>query len=184
MELIEQLLLGLALAMDAFAISICLGLSSEEKNKMAIKAGLWFGGAQACMTLVGYLLGASFRVYIERVDHWIAFLLLIFIGLSMIKESIESKKQGDSCERRSQSIFLLAVATSIDALAVGVSISIVTQNFISPVLIIGIVTLILSIIGVIAGNTIGAKRKFIAELAGGTILILIGIKILVEGFMG
>lgn len=184
MELIEQLLLGLALAMDAFAISICLGLSSQEKNKTAIEAGLWFGGAQALMTLIGYLLGASFRIYIESIDHWIAFFLFLFIGVSMIRESIESKKQGDSCERRSQSVFLLAIATSIDALAVGVSISIVTQNFVSPVIIIGIVTLVLSIIGVSAGNTIGARRKFIAELAGGIILILIGIKILAEGFIG
>lgn len=135
------------------------------------------------MSLIGYFLGSSFRVYIESVDHWIAFALLLYIGISMIRESIESKKQGESCERRSQSMFLLALATSIDALAVGVSISIVTSNFVSPVLIIGIVTLILSAIGVLAGNIIGARRKYIAELAGGTILILIGLKILIESLV-
>ena len=183
MDLIEQLFLGLALAMDAFAISICLGLSTNEKSKTAIEAGIWFGGFQALMTLIGYFLGTSFRQYIESVDHWIAFALLFFIGVNMLKESIESKKQGDSCERRPQSMLLLAIATSIDALAVGVSISIITKNYISPVVIIGVVSLILSTIGVLAGNVIGARRKYIAELTGGVILILIGVKILIEGFI-
>lgn len=184
MEFIEQLLLGLALAMDAFAISICLGLSSQQKNRLAIEAGLWFGGAQALMALLGYFLGASFKQYIESVDHWIGFALLIFIGVSMIRESIESKKQGDACKRKPQSMLLLAIATSIDALAVGVSISIITSKFMSPVVVIGVVTCILSVIGVLDGNLIGARRKFMAELAGGVILILIGIKILAEGYMG
>ncbi len=184
MEFIEQLLLGVALAMDAFAISICLGLSSQDKSKKALEAGLWFGGAQAVMTLIGYFLGQSFRVYIESIDHWVAFFLLLFIGISMLKESIESKKMGESCERRSQSMLLLAIATSIDALAVGISISIVTDKFLSPVIVIGVISFILSIVGVLAGNSIGARRKYIAELSGGSILILIGIKILAEGFIG
>lgn len=184
MEFIEQLLLGLALAMDAFAISICLGLSSQDKNKKALEAGLWFGGAQALMALIGFFLGQSFRVYIESVDHWVAFFLLVFIGASMIKESIESRKMGESCVRKSQSMFLLAIATSIDALAVGISISIVTHSFLSPIIVIGVISFILSIVGVLAGNSIGARRKFIAEIAGGSILILIGVKILLEGFIG
>lgn len=184
MGIIEQLLIGLAMAMDAFAVSICLGLASEEREKTAIEAALWFGGAQALMSLLGYFLGSSFRVYIESIDHWIAFALLVFIGANMIKESIESHKAGDSCPRKKQSMFLLAIATSIDALAIGVSLSMVTDQFLSPVIIIGVVTMIMSFIGVMAGNIIGAKRKFVAELTGGTILIIIGIKILVESLFG
>jgi len=184
MNIIEQLLIGLAMAMDAFAISICLGLFSNDRTKTALEAAIWFGAAQAIMAFLGYFLGSTFRVYIENIDHWIAFFLLLFIGINMLKESIESKKMGDSCERKKQSMLLLAIATSIDALAIGVSISLVTKEYLSPVIIIGIITFILSFIGVMAGNIIGAKRKFIAELAGGAILILIGFKILIESYMG
>lgn len=182
MEILEQLLVALALAMDAFAISICIGLSSQHKIREASEAGLWFGGAQGLMALGGFLLGSTFREKIEAIDHWIAFGLLVFIGISMIRESIESKKQGESCERKKQSMLLLAIATSIDALAVGVSISLVTTQIVGPVIIIGIVSMVLSFIGVMAGNIIGARRKFLAELAGGTILILIGLRILLESF--
>lgn len=184
MEIFEQFLVALALAMDAFAISICIGLASQNKVREAVEAGLWFGGAQGLMAFGGFLLGYTFRDKIEALDHWIAFALLVFIGISMIRESIESKKQGESCERRKQSMLLLAIATSIDALAVGVSISLVTTQIIGPVIVIGIVSLVLSFIGVMAGNLIGARRKFMAELAGGIILILIGVKILVESFIG
>lgn len=184
MNIIEQLLIGLAMAMDAFAISICLGLASQDRKKEALEAGIWFGCAQAIMAFLGYFLGSAFRVYIESVDHWIAFFLLLFIGVNMIKESIESKRMGDSCERKKQSMLLLAIATSIDALAIGISISLVTKEYLSPVIIIGVVTFALSFIGVMAGNIIGAKRKFLAELAGGSILIIIGFKILTESFMG
>lgn len=180
MDIIEQILLGIALAMDVLAVSICLGLVGESKSRVAVEAGLWFGFFQGLMALVGFLLGTSFKTYIERIDHWIAFVLLLFIGLNMIKESIESKKLGDSCERKKQNMFVLAIATSIDALAVGVSLSIVTDAIISPVIIITLITAILSAVGVLAGNKIGARRKYLAELSGGLILIAIGVKILIE----
>ena len=150
MDIIEQIFLAVALAMDALAVSICLGLVGDSKSKIALEAGLWFGLAQGVMALAGFLLGTSFKNHIERVDHWIAFILLLFIGLSMIKESIESKRLGDSCERRKQNMFVLAIATSIDALAVGVSLSIVTDVIISPVIIITLITAILSAVGVLS----------------------------------
>lgn len=183
MEFLEQIFVAIALAMDAFAISICIGLSSRDKIKDATSAGIWFGGAQGLMALIGYFLGYAFKDYIEAVDHWIAFALLLFIGITMIKESIESKKAGEACERRRQSMPLLAIASSIDALAVGVSISLVTSQIASPVIIIGIASLVISFIGVYAGHIVGARRKFIAELAGGVILIGIGVKILLESYL-
>lgn len=183
MTIFEQILIGLALAMDALAISICLGLATENKTKEALSAGLWFGGAQGLMALIGYFLGASFREYIERFDHWIVFAVLLYIGIVMIKEAIETRKKGDSCERRKQSMALLAIASSIDALAVGITLSLTTNEIFSPVIIIGILSFIISYLGVMTGIIIGARRKYLAEFSGGIILILIGSKVLLESII-
>ena len=182
MNIADQLFLGLAVSMDAFAVSICLGLASRDKSKQAIEAFLWFGLAQAIMATIGYFLGSTFAVKIEAVDHWIAFGLLAVIGANMIKEALEERRSGDVCERNPK-MLMLAIATSIDSLAVGVSISMVTRTIVSPAIIIGLCTGIISAIGVVFGNIIGSQKKFYAQVAGGVILILLGIKIVVEAFI-
>ncbi len=181
MGVIEQVILGFALAMDAFAASICKGLSAgDNRAKEAWEAGVWFGGFQALMTLLGYFLGYTFKERIERIDHWIAFILLAFIGLNMIKEAIEISKQGDACPVFKKNMLPIALATSVDALAIGISISVLKVNPMSPVIFIGVITFIMSYIGVKAGSLIGQNKRHVAEFAGGVILILLGVKILIE----
>ena len=177
--------------MDAFSVAICKGLSMPRATaaKCSI-VGLWFGGFQALMPIVGYFLGVGFRHTIESFDHWLAFGLLAIIGINMIRESLEKEetKEGDcgcGCgqpnnELSARKMFPMAVATSIDALAVGVSFAFLKVEIWTSALAIGVTTFVLSFVGVKVGNIFGAKYKSKAELAGGIILILIGLKILLE----
>ena len=188
MEIIELLLLAIGLSMDAFAVSICKGLATYklEKKHMLI-TGLWFGGFQALMPLIGYFLGTAFEKYVTAVDHYIAFVLLGAIGLNMIKESREKENIEEDCGCSSfafKTMFVMAIATSIDALAAGISLAMDlkgnnTYAYLA-VTFIGIITFTLSAIGVKIGNVYGAKWKSKAELAGGIILIALGTKILIE----
>ena len=191
MSLIELILIAIGLSMDAFAVSVCKGLSvSKLKLKNYITIGLWFGGFQALMPTIGYFLGASFEKYITSIDHWIAFVLLLIIGGNMIKESLE---KGDECQCckcedsnlfRARSLFVLAVATSIDALAVGITFAFLIKEITRMLLavsLIGVTTFSLSAVGLGVGNIFGSKYKSKAEFAGGIILIGIGLKILLEG---
>lgn len=184
---IELVLLGVGLAMDAFAVSICKGLAMKKVNKkQALVIGLFFGGFQALMPFVGWILGRGFSNYIESVDHWIAFGLLALIGGKMIVEVITDKEDDTvSIEEMDppldiREMFVLAVATSIDALAVGISLAALERPIVESVTIIGITTFIISIAGVYIGNFFGSKYKKKAELVGGIILVLIGVKVLCE----
>ena len=180
MGLVELFLIAVGLSMDAFAVSICKGLSlGKIKFKHMVIAGLWFGGFQGLMPAIGYLVGSLFADKITAIDHWIAFLLLAFIGGSMIKESFEEEEELDAC-MEPKCMFILAVATSIDALAVGVSFAFLQVSIVWSVLFIGVITFVFSAIGVKIGSIFGAKYKSKAELAGGIVLIVIGLKILLE----
>ncbi len=180
----ELFFIGVGLAMDAFAVSICKGLGMSKVNKkQAFLIGLFFGGFQALMPFIGWVLGSQFEQYITSFDHWIAFVLLGFIGGKMIWEVIHPDAEEEEEKDKPFSIkelFLLAVATSIDALAVGITFAFLNYPIAEAVIIIGIVTFIISIIGVFIGNFFGSKYKSRAELAGGIILIGIGLKILLE----
>lgn len=188
MNLWELFLIAIGLSMDAFAVSICKGLSAgRATGRQAVITGLWFGGFQAAMPLGGYLLGVSFSSLITSIDHWIAFILLVFIGISMIRESRSGEEDYRECTASfdAKTMFPLAVATSIDALAVGVTFAFLQVNIVPAVSFIGIITFLLSVIGLKAGNVIGSKNKSRAEFAGGVVLIFIGSKILLEhlGFL-
>lgn len=183
MSFIEVLLIGIGLSADAFAVAVCKGLNMRKINyNHALIIALFFGGFQALMPLIGWILGSSFRVYIENFDHWIAFVLLGFIGGKMIFEALKNEEEGCcGCDRLDiKELFIMAVATSIDALAVGITFALVDVNIWGSIIVIGLTTFILSTIGVIIGNKFGAKYKSKAELAGGVILVLIGLKILLE----
>lgn len=181
MHLIELFVLAVGLSMDAFAVSICKGLSMGKiKGKHMCIAGIWFGGFQALMPLIGYFLGSFFSDMITRYDHWIAFILLVFIGGQMIREAFGKEECVDN-SMSAKAMFLLAVATSIDALAVGVTFAFLKVDIVPAVSFIGIITFIFSAAGVKIGSIFGAKYKSGAELCGGIILILIGLKILLEG---
>ncbi|MGI6003918.1 MAG: manganese efflux pump MntP family protein [Christensenellales bacterium] len=182
MTFIELLLIAVGLSMDAFAASVCKGLCFEKfKMRHALTAGLYFGVFQALMPLIGYFLGITFAAYIDTYDHWIAFGLLAFIGGRMIAQAIRNP---DCCEEddglHPKKMLLLAVATSIDAMAVGVSFALLDVRIVPSVITIGVTTLIISIIGVKIGHAFGGRFKSKAELAGGVILVLIGLKILIE----
>lgn len=181
MNIFELFVLAIGLSMDAFAVSICKGLSlGKIKVKHMCMAGLWFGGFQALMPLIGYYLGSFFADMITKYSHWIAFILLLFIGGNMIKESFgEEEKVND--DTGVKSMFLLAIATSIDALAVGVSLAFLKVNIIPAVSFIGCITFVCSAAGVKIGSLFGDKYQSKAELCGGIILILIGVKILLDG---
>lgn len=181
MELYEIILISIGLAMDAFAVSICKGLSMKKINwKSTIIIAIYFGIFQAIMPVFGYLLGSSFSVIVQKLDHWIAFILLAIIGGNMIKESKdgETEKRNDKVDFKT--MILLAIATSIDALAVGITFAFFKVNIVVSITIIGIITFILSFIGVIIGNKFGDKFQNKAEFIGGMILIIIGLKILLE----
>ena len=174
--------IGVGLAMDAFAVSICQGLKMIKVNKKyAVIIALFFGVFQAMMLLIGYVIGVQFESYITSIDHWIAFILLGFIGFNMIKESRE-KEEIDECIYRLdyKELTMMAIATSIDALAVGVAFAFLNVNVLMAVSIIGIITFGLSLIGVLLGHTLGMKFKSNAEMFGGIVLIIIGLKILLE----
>ena len=180
MGLFELFIVAVGLSMDAFAVSVCKGLSVQKvKLKHMLIAGAYFGGFQGLMPALGYLLGVNFQAMIERFDHWIAFVLLAVIGLSMIKESRECADELD-CSFGFKAMLPLAVATSIDALAVGVTFAFLQVDIIPAVLFIGCITFVLSAVGIRIGNVFGAKYKSKAELAGGLVLILMGLKILLE----
>ena len=180
MSLLELFILAVGLSMDAFAVSVCKGLSVRQLQiKHACITGVYFGGFQALMPLIGFLLGIQFQQYIVSIDHWIAFVLLCLIGINMVMES--SKDAEEFNDSFSASTMLpLAVATSIDALAVGVTFAFLQVSIIPAVLFIGCTTFVLSAIGVKIGNLFGARYKGKAELVGGIVLILMGCKILIE----
>ena len=181
MSNITIFVIALGLSMDAFAVSICKGLAMKKitLQKAAI-VGLWFGGFQALMPLIGYILGSQFERYITAIDHWIAFILLGLIGISMIKEALGKEEECQDDSLAFKTMLVLALATSIDALAVGITFAFLQVNIFSAVLFIGVITFVLSMIGVKAGNVFGIRYKSKAELAGGAILILMGTKILLE----
>jgi putative Mn2+ efflux pump MntP len=181
MGFVELFLLAVGLSMDAFAVSVCKGLSMQRLNlKSMVTVGAWFGGFQALMPLIGYLLGSAFSGYITSFDHWIAFVLLSLIGANMIREAFSKEEEQSNGDLTFRSMLIMAVATSIDALAVGITFAFLEVNIIAAVLFIGVITFLLSSAGVRVGNIFGAKYKSGAELAGGIILILLGTKILLE----
>ena len=176
----ELFILAVGLSMDAFAVSVCKGLSlGKIKAKHMCLAGIWFGGFQALMPLVGYSLGSFFADVITKYSHWIAFALLAFLGAKMIKESFESEELDDNMGWKT--MLVLAVATSIDASAVGVTFAFLDVNILFAVILIGVTTFAFSAAGVKIGSVFGEKYKSKAEIAGGIILILIGLKILLDG---
>ena len=181
MGLIQLFILAVGLSMDAFAVSICKGLSIRKlKLCQALVVGAWFGAFQALMPAVGWLLGSAFTDLIESVDHWIAFVLLSLIGGNMIREALSHEEEETDSSLSPATMLLLAVATSIDALAVGVTFAFLGVDILSAVTLIGVCTFLLSAAGVKIGNVFGARYKSGAELAGGVVLVLIGVKILLE----
>lgn len=187
MSLLTLFITAIGLSMDAFAVAICKGLALKKISiKNACLVGLWFGGFQALMPLIGYLVGTRFQDYVVAIDHWIAFILLALIGGNMIKEALSDEDEDSDDSLSVRAMFPLAIATSIDALAVGITYAFLKVDIVPAVSFIGIITFILSAIGVKAGNVFGTKYKSKAEFAGGVVLILIGLKILLEhlGFLG
>ena len=205
MGVIELALMGVGLAMDAFAVSICKGLAMRKVNKkQCFVIALFFGGFQALMPFLGWLLGSQFadkisaidwflgirfQQYITSIDHWIAFVLLAYIGGKMMAEAIREKDEVVEIDQMDppldiKEMFILAIATSIDALAVGITFSFLEVNIVEAITIIGLVTAVISAIGVFIGNIFGNKYKTKAELAGGLILVLLGLKILIEHLLG
>ena len=181
MTFVELLLIAIGLSMDAFSVSICKGLTTKRFSwRMALLCGLWFGFFQALMPVIGYFRGAQFQELIEAYDHWIAFGLLFLIGANMIREALSKKEESANGDLDVKTMFLLAIATSIDALAVGVSFACIQVKLWSSVLIIGITTFLFSVLGVKIGNVFGSKYEKSAGIIGGIILILIGLKILLE----
>lgn len=188
MGLLELILIAVGLSMDAFAVSICKGLNMWRMNyRHAGIIALFFGVFQALMPVFGWFLGKQFESYITSIDHWIAFILLGFIGVNMIREAVgdDDDASGDMQELLDmKELFMLAVATSIDALAVGVTFAFLQVRIVPAVSFIGSTTFILSIIGVKVGNVFGTKYKSKAEFAGGLILVIMGVKILLEHTLG
>lgn len=186
----ELFLLSVGLAMDAFAVSVCKGLAMRRVSfKKAAVCGVWFGGFQALMPMIGYLLGSRFECYIQSISPWIAFILLVAIGINMIREATDKDEDETSASLDVKTMFLMAVATSIDALAVGITFACVPVNFLqasellntaAAVVIIGVITFALSCTGAKIGSIFGSKYRARAEFFGGAILILIGLKILLE----
>ena len=178
---IELLLIGVGLSMDAFAVSICKGLAMRRVNKkQAFVIGLFFGGFQALMPFIGWALGTQFESYITSIDHWIAFVLLLFIGGKMIWEAVHPEKEECVVNLPFSTILTQAIATSIDALAVGVSFALLEVNILSASVIIALTTLLCSLVGAYLGKAFGSLLKSKAEVFGGVILVLIGLKILLE----
>lgn len=182
MGFIELLLLGVGLSMDAFAVSVCKGLAMKKATlKAELTCGVWFGGFQALMPLLGFFLGTLFAEAIQAFDHWIAFGLLAIIGGNMLKEALSDEEETADADMSVKTMFLMAVATSIDALAVGISLAMAGDvNIWVAVTLIGITTFLLSAVGVAVGNIFGSRYEKKAEITGGVILILLGIKILLE----
>ncbi len=182
MSTFEIFLLGFALSMDAFAVSVCKGLATKKLGiKQMLIVGLWFGGFQALMPTTGYLLGSAFESYITAFDHWIAFVLLSVIGVNMIRESFSDEEDEADASFSFKTMLLLAVATSIDALAVGITFALLPDvNIFAAVPLIGATTFTISMAGLHVGRIFGNRYEKKAQIAGGVILILIGVKILLE----
>ena len=186
MGILELLIIAIGVSMDAFAVSVCKGLACHEKpRKTALLCGVWFGVFQMLMPLVGYLIGSVFANYIEDFDHWIAFILLLFIGGKMIKDAFAKELPDEECDEKSNDLsptkmLVLAIATSIDALAIGVTFAMINTNMFIAIPAIGICTFTFSFIGAIIGKKFGEKHRKKATLFGGLILIAMGIKILIE----
>lgn len=185
MSLGELLLLAVGLSMDAFAVSICKGLAMKKATlKGAMTCGVWFGGFQALMPLIGFFLGAMFAEAIQSFDHWVAFGLLALIGVNMLREAFDKEEDGElsgDADLSARTMFIMAVATSIDALAVGISLAMAgSVNIWTAITLIGVTTCVLSAVGVKVGNVFGSRYEKKAEAVGGVILILLGIKILLE----
>ena len=181
MGIIELVILSIGLAMDAFTVAVCKGLSmAKMKWKNAVIIGLYFGFFQGFMPVIGYLLGVNFQDKISSIDHWIAFILLGIIGINMLKEALskDCEKQNDSIKFKD--MIVLAIATSIDALAIGITFAFLNVNIVLAVSLIGVITFAISVVGVKIGNIFGDKYEKKAEFAGGLILILLGVKILLE----
>ena len=177
----ELLLLGVGLSMDAFAVSVCKGLAVQRADKKtAVVCGLWFGFFQALMPVIGFFLGRIFADAIEAVDHWVAFGLLSIVGVNMIKEALEDEESSADTDLSPKAMLPLAVATSIDALAVGVSLAMAEVNIWTAVALIGVTTFLLSAAGSLVGGVFGRKYEKKAEIFGGVTLILLGLKILLE----
>ena len=181
MGVLEIVLIAIGLAMDAFAVSICKGLSMKKMSwKKALIVALYFGLFQGLMPVIGYLLGTSFESLVTKIDHWIAFGLLMFIGINMLKEAFGNDSENCNDNVDFKTMVVLAIATSIDALAVGITFAFLKTNIILAAIIIGIITFVICVIGVKIGNKFGDKYERKAETVGGLILIFIGIKILLE----
>lgn len=190
MSIFELFLIGVGLSMDAFAVAVCQGLGMKKLNlRHAAVIALFFGGFQALMPFAGWLLGSAFSGYIQRFDHWVAFVLLGFIGGNMVREALSGEEEEDTCcgaKLDYKQLFLMAVATSIDALAVGVTFAFLEVSILPAISLIGCTTFVISLVGVAVGNYFGAKYKNRAELTGGVILMVLGLKILLEhlGILG
>lgn len=189
MEILELLLIGVSLSMDAFAVSLCQGLSMPRLNwRHAAVIALFFGGFQALMPVIGWLLGSQFAGYIQSFDHWVAFVLLLLIGGNMVREAFspeeEEEEEEDGCSAGERldlkRLFLMAVATSIDALAIGVTFAFLEVQILEAASVIGVTTFVISLAGVAIGNYFGTRYQKRAEITGGVILILLGTKILLE----
>ena len=181
MGAIEILLISIGLAMDAFAVSVCKGLAMKKMSwKKAIIIGLYFGIFQAVMPVIGYFLGTTFERFITYVDHWVAFILLVGIGINMVKEAFDKESENRNDNVDMKTMLVLSIATSIDALAIGITFACLKIHIVMPVITIGLITFIISVIGVKIGNQFGDKYGKKAEIMGGVILILLGIKIVLE----
>lgn len=181
MSLLALFILAVGLSMDAFAVSVCKGLATKKLTlKNSLIVGAWFGIFQALMPVIGYFLGVQFKNQITSIDHWIAFGLLAFIGGNMIRESLSNEPESCNDSIDMKTMFILAVATSIDALAIGITFAFLSVELIPAVSLIGAITFAISVAGVKIGNIFGIKYKSKAEFSGGIILLLLGIKILLE----
>lgn len=181
MSYLELFVIAVGLSMDAFAVSICKGLSVRRlRPRHNLICGLYFGGFQALMPVIGWLLGRQFESLIKSIDHWIAFALLVLIGANMIREAVKNEEENLNDSFSPKTMLPLAVATSIDALAVGVTFAFLDVSIVPAVSMIGATTFILSAVGVKIGNVFGAKYKSKAELVGGIVLVAMGVKILIE----
>lgn len=181
MGVVELILIAIGLAMDAFAVSLGKGLTLKRvDSKYALVAGAWFGGFQALMPIIGYLLGRTFAGFVISVDHWIAFVLLALIGINMIRDTLWGDKEQHTSDFSTRSMFLMAVATSIDALAVGVTMAFLDVNIWIAATVIGVITFALSAVGVVLGYRFGTLLGSKAGLLGGVILIGLGVKIILE----
>ncbi|MBQ8366993.1 MAG: manganese efflux pump [Alistipes sp.] len=181
MGIVELLLIAIGLAMDAFAVSVGKGVTLKRVTmRHALNAGVWFGGFQALMPIVGYIVGVRFSSFVTSIDHWIAFGLLVVIGLNMIREAVWGDEESHTSDFGTKTMLLMAIATSIDALAIGISLAFLGVNIWVSAAVIGIVTLLLSGVGVYLGSLFGSRLGTKAGIVGGIILIAIGLKILIE----